>query len=240
MLDRVGYRLRGGASVELVFEGSFARSQSGLGRGAGLRRPRDGHGAATGAPLRRRPGPDRTTRCASTRCGASSRRRPSAAGPRSWHLVESGGNGVALLDYDGDGRLDIYTVSAFDLDERNGRARVPHRNALYRNLGGMRFENVAAEGRRGRRGLGLRRVRRRLRRRRPPRPLRDQLRPQPPVPQQGRRHVRGSGGHGRAWRPTAGAPAAPSSTRTGTATSTCTWRATSPPPGRRSRPPSAS
>jgi hypothetical protein len=29
VLDRVGYRLRGGASVELVFEGSFARSRPG-------------------------------------------------------------------------------------------------------------------------------------------------------------------------------------------------------------------
>ena len=61
------------------------------------------------------------------------------------HLLESGGNGVALFDYDGDGLLDIYTVSAFDLDEKNGRARIPHRNALYRNLGGMKFRNVAAE-----------------------------------------------------------------------------------------------
>jgi hypothetical protein len=61
------------------------------------------------------------------------------------HLVESGGNGIALFDYDGDGLLDIYTVSAFDLDEKNGRARVPHRNALYRNLGNLQFRNVAAE-----------------------------------------------------------------------------------------------
>jgi hypothetical protein len=61
------------------------------------------------------------------------------------HLVESGGNGVALLDYDADGLVDIYTVSAFDLDEKNGRARIAHRNALYRNLGNMQFRNVAAE-----------------------------------------------------------------------------------------------
>ena len=61
------------------------------------------------------------------------------------HLVESGGNGVALFDYDADGLLDIYTVSAFDLDEKKGRARIPHRNALYRNLGNMTFRNVAAE-----------------------------------------------------------------------------------------------
>jgi hypothetical protein len=59
------------------------------------------------------------------------------------HLLESGGSGVALIDYDNDGRLDIYVVSAFELDER--RQRIPHRNALYRNLGNWKFKNVAHE-----------------------------------------------------------------------------------------------
>ena len=107
--------------------GQLRPEPAGLGRGAGLRRPRDGHGAATGGRARRRPARIVTTRCASTRCEASSPRATYGGGPSKWHLVESGGNGVALLDYDGDGRLDVYTVSAFDLDERNGRARVPHR-----------------------------------------------------------------------------------------------------------------
>jgi enediyne biosynthesis protein E4 len=57
------------------------------------------------------------------------------------HLLESGGSGIALIDYDNDGLLDIYAVSAFELDER--RQRIPHPNALYRNLGNWRFENVA-------------------------------------------------------------------------------------------------
>jgi hypothetical protein len=59
------------------------------------------------------------------------------------HLLESGGSGLALLDYDNDGRLDIYVVSAFELDER--RQRIPHRNALYHNLGNWTFKNVARE-----------------------------------------------------------------------------------------------
>jgi hypothetical protein len=48
---------------------------------------------------------------------------------------------VALLDYDGDGRLDLYLVTAAELTPT--RARVPHRNALYRNLGQLRFEDVS-------------------------------------------------------------------------------------------------
>ena len=48
VLDRVGYRLRGGTSVEPRSRAA-SRGASGRGRGAGLRRPCDGHGAATGA-----------------------------------------------------------------------------------------------------------------------------------------------------------------------------------------------
>ena len=57
------------------------------------------------------------------------------------HLLESGGSGIALVDYDGDGRLDVYAVSGFELDEK--RQRIPHPSALYRNLGDWKFENVA-------------------------------------------------------------------------------------------------
>jgi hypothetical protein len=144
VLDRVGYRLRGGTSVELVFEGSFARSEPGE-----MKEPAyGGHATAMGPPPAEAPvsaegGADHAVRFDPVRGQLT--RATFGGGPSKWHLVESGGNGVALLDYDGDGLLDIYTVSAFDLDERNGRARVPHPNALYRNLGGMRFEEVAEE-----------------------------------------------------------------------------------------------
>jgi hypothetical protein len=57
------------------------------------------------------------------------------------HILESGGSGVALFDYDGDGRLDVYLVTAAELTP--GRERVPHKNALYRNLGQWRFEDVS-------------------------------------------------------------------------------------------------
>ncbi len=144
MLDRVGYRLRGGTNVELVFEGSFARGKPG-----GPEEPAyGGHATAMGPPPVEAPttaAPDRDHAVRFDPVRGQLTEETFGGGPSKWHLVESGGNGVALLDYDGDGRLDIYTVSAFELDERNGRARIPHRNALYRNLGGMKFKNVAAE-----------------------------------------------------------------------------------------------
>jgi enediyne biosynthesis protein E4 len=59
------------------------------------------------------------------------------------HIIESGGSGVALFDYDGDGLLDVYTVSAYELGPK--KEKIPHRNALYKNLGGFRFEDVSAK-----------------------------------------------------------------------------------------------
>ena len=59
------------------------------------------------------------------------------------HILESSCGGVALFDYDGDGLLDIYLVTAAELTAT--RERVPHRNALYRNLGGWKFEDVSRQ-----------------------------------------------------------------------------------------------
>ena len=140
-LERVGDRVRRGEGVALVFEGSFARSRTD-------EPVYGGHATAMGPPAMEAP-----TAAAGEVAEHGIRFEAVkgqlnevtfAGGPSKLHLVESGGNGVALLDYDGDGRLDVYSVGGFELDERNGRARVAHRNALYRNLGGMRFQNVAA------------------------------------------------------------------------------------------------
>jgi hypothetical protein len=144
VLDRVGYRLRGGTAVDLVFEGSFARSRPGA-----IEEPAyGGHATAMGPPPVEAPASAEPAAAHAVRFDvvpSQLTEKTYGGGPSKWHLVESGGNGLALIDYDGDGRLDIYAVSGFELDERNGRARVPRRNALYRNLGGMRFRNVAAE-----------------------------------------------------------------------------------------------
>jgi hypothetical protein len=69
--------------------------------------------------------------------------RTYGGGPTKDHILESGGAGVAAFDYDGDGRLDLYFVNADELGPK--RERIPHRNALYRNLGGWKFEDVSAK-----------------------------------------------------------------------------------------------
>jgi len=63
-------------------------------------------------------------------------------GPDKDHILESVGTGCAFVDYDGDGRLDVYLVNAWALDEHPSRVRTKGRNALYRNRGDGTFEDV--------------------------------------------------------------------------------------------------
>ena len=65
-----------------------------------------------------------------------------AGGERKDHILESTGTGAAWLDYDEDGRLDLYVINAWLLDEEPTAVRIRGRNELYRNLGDGTFENV--------------------------------------------------------------------------------------------------
>jgi hypothetical protein len=58
-------------------------------------------------------------------------------------LIETMGGGVAFLDFDGDGLMDIFFVNGGETPL--GRSGLPVRNALYRNLGNGKFEDVAAK-----------------------------------------------------------------------------------------------
>ena len=63
-------------------------------------------------------------------------RGPTAAGRRRITSSSRAAAASRSFDYDGDGRLDIYLVTAAELDAEHASAS-PHRNALYRNLGGL-------------------------------------------------------------------------------------------------------
>jgi enediyne biosynthesis protein E4 len=76
------------------------------------------------------------------------------AGLTTWHhtmgtpekptIIEAIGSGVALLDYDNDGWLDIYLVNGSTEDALNGKAAAPHAALFHNNHDGT-FTNVAAK-----------------------------------------------------------------------------------------------
>src|SRR5262245_39675194 len=60
------------------------------------------------------------------------------------YIVESMGGGVAMFDFDNDGRLDIYIVNSYTVEAALAKKPRPSA-ALYRNLGDGKFEEVAAK-----------------------------------------------------------------------------------------------
>jgi hypothetical protein len=57
------------------------------------------------------------------------------------YIVETPSGGVAVLDYDGDGKQDIYLLNGSTIAAMQGKEKAP-RAALYRNLGNWKFEDV--------------------------------------------------------------------------------------------------
>ena len=121
------------------------------------------------------------------------------AAPEKKYIVESMSGGVALFDFDNDGRLDIYFVNSLTVDTAGDPKSA--RSALYRNLGDNKFEDVTDTRRRRPSGLGHGRVHGRRRRRRLGGPVRHRPRRQQALSQQRRQGVhrrhRGGGGGGR-------------------------------------------
>jgi hypothetical protein len=68
-------------------------------------------------------------------------------GQEAGHLaiLESLGGGVALLDYDGDGLLDIFVTGGGCFDGPDRKEIKGHPSKLYKNLGNWRFRDVTRE-----------------------------------------------------------------------------------------------
>jgi hypothetical protein len=64
--------------------------------------------------------------------------------PEKQFIIETVGSGVALLDYDNDGWLDIYLVNGSTYDAENGKATPPHAALFHNNHDGT-FIDVAAK-----------------------------------------------------------------------------------------------
>ncbi|MDR3742584.1 MAG: CRTAC1 family protein [Terracidiphilus sp.] len=63
--------------------------------------------------------------------------------PQKPYILETIGSGVALLDYDNDGWLDIYIVNGSTYDALDGKTEAPHAALFHNNHDGT-FTNVAA------------------------------------------------------------------------------------------------
>src|SRR5262249_51895938 len=70
------------------------------------------------------------------------------------YIVESMGGGVAMFDFDNDGKLDIYIVNSYTVEAALAKKPRPPA-ALYRNLGNGKFEEVAAKAGVGEPGWGM-------------------------------------------------------------------------------------
>jgi hypothetical protein len=69
------------------------------------------------------------------------------------YIIEPMSGGLALFDYDSDGLIDIYFLNGRPLPGADMAAKP--RNALYRNLGNWRFEDVTIQAGVGDLGFGL-------------------------------------------------------------------------------------
>jgi len=70
------------------------------------------------------------------------------------YLLETMGGGVAVIDYDGDGKQDLYFVDSGAAPADTG-VQASGTSRLYRNLGALRFEDVTAKAGVAGRGYGM-------------------------------------------------------------------------------------
>jgi hypothetical protein len=137
LLAKARAQLEADVARDLPFQGSFSRTKP--------KEPASGgHASAMGpAPANVSLPDDGAPVPVTFGIGPQLPWRMHCGGPTKDHILESSCGGVALFDYDGDGLLDIYLVTAAALTA--SRERIPHHNALYRNLGGWTFEDVSKQ-----------------------------------------------------------------------------------------------
>jgi enediyne biosynthesis protein E4 len=135
LLDEVGRQLQE-PPLGLDFAGSYSVTKK--------PEPVYGGHSAAGAPPPPPPPSARGGRASPVQLevGAALPHKTYCGGPTKDHILESTGSGVAILDYDGDGLEDVYLVNAYELGP--GREPIAHANALFRNRGGWRFEDVSS------------------------------------------------------------------------------------------------
>lgn len=64
-----------------------------------------------------------------------------SGGPQKDYIFETPAGGVAIFDYDSDGRPDLYFLNGSTIAAMQGKEKPP-RAALFRNLGNWKFEDV--------------------------------------------------------------------------------------------------
>ena len=139
--------------------------------------------------------------------------------PDKNYILDSVGSGVALLDYDNDGWLDIYLVNGSTYEAMSGKSPSPTPPSSTTITTEPSPTSPPKPGLPTTAGASV-----------PPsptttttasRPLRHQLRQEPPLPQQPRRHLHRRSREGRRSPSATGPPEPPGGTTTATANSIC-------------------
>jgi hypothetical protein len=76
----------------------------------------------------------------------------SGGADRKRYILETTGSGVGIFDYDGDGWMDVFLANGTTLDGEGAGAKAT--GHLYRNLGGLKFQDVTERAGLGRVGWG--------------------------------------------------------------------------------------
>ncbi len=138
-------------SVRMLLVAGLAGAALGvLAIGAAFWRPRSASVLQPGEPAE--PAGPIFLRDVTEATGIAWRHTDGSSGKR--YIVETISAGLATFDYDGDGLVDIYFVNGAPLRGTSWQGPPP-RNALYRNLGNFRFEDVTEAAGVGDTGYGL-------------------------------------------------------------------------------------